>query len=101
MTGNQFSKTSPSLQADSTTISVFSPSTFYFNTISTSQSDSQSQTGNGHYFHADCCITMQITKINGFCSIPEMIQEIIHPNSKFRYSLGLEIAKILGKKGQF
>ena len=43
-------------------------------------------------------ITMQITSINGFYSIPKMIQVIIHPNSKFRSSLGLEIAD---KKGQF
>ena len=36
---------------------------------------------------------MQITKINGLCSIPEMIQVIIYLKSKFRSSLGLEIAE--------
>ena len=51
---------------------------------------------NGHYFMLIVGITMQITKINGFYSIPSMIQEIIHPN--FRSSLGLEIAD---KNGQF
>ena len=86
MSVNQFSKTSPSLQADSTNMSVFLPSTSHFTNISTSQSDSRSQMSNGHYFMLIVEITMQI---NGFCSIPEMIQVIIHPNSKFRSSLGL------------
>ena len=46
----------------------------------------------GHYFMLIVGITMQITKINGFYSIPELILVIIYPNSKFRSSLGLEIA---------
>ena len=41
---------------------------------------------------------MQIIIINGFCSIPEMVHEIMHPNSEFRSNLGLEIAKNLGQK---
>ena len=53
----------------------------------------------GHYFMLIVGITMQITKINhGFYSIPKMILVIIHPNSKFRSSLGFEIAD---KHGQF
>ena len=40
MTVNQFSKTSPSLQTNFVTISVFSSSTSHFSTVSTSQSDS-------------------------------------------------------------
>ena len=98
MSVNQFSETSPSLQADSITISAFSTSTFHSTTISTSQSDSRSQTGNGHYFMLIVEIIMQITIINGFCSIPEIIQVIIHPNSKFKSGLGLEIAKNRDKK---
>ena len=42
--------------------------------------------------------TMQIMKINGFCSIPEMIQAMIHPSSKFRSRIGLEITKNFGLK---
>ena len=76
----------------------FSTSTSHFTTISTSQSDSRCQMDNGHYFMLIVGINMQITKINGFYSIPEMIQLIIHPYSKFRSSLGLEIAN---KNGQF
>ena len=37
--------------------------------------------GNGHYFHPDC---RDNNKVNGFCSIPDKIQGIIHPNSKLR-----------------
>ena len=48
---------------------------------------------NSHYFMLIVGITMQITKINGFNNIPKMIQAIIHLNSKFRSSLGLEIAE--------
>ena len=36
----------------------------------------------GHYFMLIVEITMQITKIKGFYSIPEMILVIIYPNSK-------------------
>ena len=39
--------------------------------------------------------------INNFCSILEMIQAIIHPNSKFKYSLCLEIAKNRRQKQSF
>ena len=46
-------------------------------------------------------IAVQITKVKGFCSIPEIIQVIIHPNSKFRCSLSLEIAKNADEKNQF
>ena len=52
----------------------------------------------GHYFMLILGITMQITKIDGFYRVSEMILVIIHPNSKFRSSLGLEIAD---KHGQF
>ena len=93
MTVNRLSKTSPLIQADSITISVFSRSSSHFTTISTSQSNSRSQRSNSHYFILIVGITIQITKINHFCSIPEMIQAIIHPNSKLRFSLGHEIAK--------
>ena len=93
MTVNQFSKTSPSLQADSTAISVFH------------HQHPTSPLSQHHFLTPDLKwamviifmvivgITMQIIKINGFCSVPKMIQMIIHPNSKLRSSLGLEIAK--------
>ena len=57
----------------------------------------------GHYFMLIVGITMQITKINGFYSIPEMTLkiEIIYPNSKFRSSLGLEIANIVNFERHF
>ena len=73
---------------------IFSPSTTHFTTLLTSQSDSRCQMDNGHYF----MLIVGITKINGFCSTPEMIQLIIHLNSKFRSSISLEIAD---KNGQF
>ena len=50
--------------------------------------------GNGQYHFI---LIVGITKINGFCSISEMFQVIIHPNSMFRSSLGLKI----DKNGQF
>ena len=50
-----------------------------------------------HYFMLVVGITMQITKINDFYSIPEMILVITYPNSKLRSSLGLEIANKLGQ----
>ena len=53
MTVNQFSKTSLSLQADSTTILDFSPIS-HSTTISASHSDSRSEMENVHYFYADC-----------------------------------------------
>ena len=54
--------------------------------------------GDGHYCMLIVEITMQITKIIGFCGIPEMIQVIIRPNSKLRSSLDLEIVKNCGQK---
>ena len=38
-------------------------------------------------------ISMKITIINGFCSIPKKIQDIIHPYSKFRSGLCLDFFK--------
>ena len=90
---NQFFWNSPSLQADSTIISFF----HHQHPISP-PSHSRCQMDNGYYFMLIVGITMQITKINGFYSIPKMIQVIIHPNSEFRSSPGLEIAD---KNGQF
>ena len=46
-------------------------------------------------------ITMKITKINCFCGIPDIIQAFIHHNSKFRFSLGHDIAKNRGKTVNF
>ena len=86
---NQFFKTSPSLQADSTTIS------FFHHQHPTSPPSQHHNLTNGQrsLFYADYRDNRadnQNKKINGFYSIPEMILVIIYPNSKFRSSLGLE-----------
>ena len=90
---NQFFQTSPSLHADSTNISFF-----HHQHPTSPPSQHHNLTPDKGHFMLIVGITMQITKINGFYSIPEMILVIIYPNSKFRSSLGLEI---VDKHGQF
>ena len=90
MTVNQFSKTSPLLQADSITISVFSPSTSHFITILTLRLPISKWQRS--LFYAESRDNLLNDQNKGFGSIPKMIQVTIHPNSELRSSLGLEIA---------